>query len=183
MSQKALQFTITVLQWCRRFNVFWSIENPLSSKLWSQSSLIVEMAKHSTHDIVFDFCAYHAAYKKPTRISTNFVALLPLAKRCPGNHQHEPLRGWARLPAEDGKLRSCFLTTLAGKYVPELCRQWAALSAAAAPAGAQGHGAGLGCPSWETSLAAAVKQPVFKRLEDPVCPAGRPREWPKEAVC
>ena len=142
-----------------------------------------ELAKHSTQDVVFDCCAYHAVYKKPTRISTNFEALLALNKRCPGNHQHEHLRGWIRLPAEDGKLRSHFLTTLAGKYVPELCRQWAALLAAAAPAGAKGHGADLGCPSWEACLAAAVKQPLVERLKDPVCPAGRPREWPKKAVC
>ena len=183
LSQKALQFTVTVLQWRRRFNVVWSIENPLSSKLWLQPSLVKEMAKHSTHHIVLDCCAYYAVYKKPTRISTNFVALSALNKRRPGNHQHEPLRGWARLPAEDGRLRSYFLTTLAGRYAPELCRQWAALAAANAPVGAKGHGAGLGCPAWEASLAAAVKQPLVERLKDPVCPAGWPREWPKEAVC
>jgi len=75
-----------------------------------------------------DMCACGAHYQKPTSIVGTLPNLETLQAVCQGGHVHEHLQGTVR--TSHG---SSWKTTLARKYPPALCRQWAALAAAAAP--------------------------------------------------
>lgn len=106
---------------CHHNGIFWSIENPRSSRLWEFPAILNVMSLQGVHCVDFPMCAYKQNFKKPTRILTNCPELLELHRECV-HHRHpeilkgrvfDPIKGWINR------------TSLAGSYPPELCRQWA----------------------------------------------------------
>ena len=71
-----------------------SIENPRWSLLWCTIWIRRLMREARTFQVDFDQCAFGAASMKPTRILMSHQRLQAgLARKCPGNHVHEVLKG------------------------------------------------------------------------------------------
>ena len=100
-----------------------SIENPRWSLLWCTIWIRRLMREARTFQVVFDQCAFGAASMKPTRILMSHQRLQAgLARKCPGNHVHEVLKGkvWSD---QFGKV--VFRTKLAQVYPHAMCSQMA----------------------------------------------------------
>ena len=83
-------------------------------------------------------CAYGAPYLKPTRIMTNAQSLTPLSRTCACTLPHEIPCGLCKF-RENGRIRSVWKTSIAGRYPPALCRAFAqALLQEAPPAAPRG---------------------------------------------
>ena len=63
------------------------------------------------------YCAYGAAWLKPTRLLTNIEELKLLACRCSRSHAHQELRGVSP--------QGVFWTRLAAVYPQQLCQAYA----------------------------------------------------------
>ena len=100
-----------------------SIENPRWSLLWCTIWIRRLMCEARTFQVDFDQCAFGAASMKPTRILMSHLRLQAgLARKCPGNHVHEVLKGkvWSD---QFGKM--VFRTKLAQVYPHAMCSQMA----------------------------------------------------------
>ena len=100
-----------------------SIENPRWSLLWCTIWIRRLMREARTFQVDFDQCAFGAASMKPTRILMSHQRLQAgLARKCPGNHAHEVLKGkvWSD---QFGKV--VFRTKLAQVYPHAMCSQMA----------------------------------------------------------
>ena len=111
-----------------KMGIFWSIENPHDSLLWVFPE-ILELRGHGI-EVVWDMCVFGAvqnneAYRKRTRLLTNFHALAALNCRCQSNHKHVPLKGKFK-DQVTGKWVN--RTKLAGAYPWSLCKEWALLA-------------------------------------------------------
>ena len=126
-------FSAAVARTCHSCGVPFSIENPLSSKIWRFAPMLALHALQGVYDVVFDACAYEGLYKKPTKILTSFQCLQCLSRRCPGNHVHIQCQGSVKV-FKDGKMRSVNRTKLAGAYVQPLCHKWSKALRCASPA-------------------------------------------------
>eukprot|EP00438_Fugacium_kawagutii_P028530 Skav222527 [mRNA] locus=scaffold2875:78605:82075:+ [translate_table: standard] len=114
-------FSSEVARFCSHRNIFWSIENPRSSRLWEFPAIQELLSLEGVHYVDFVMCQYGQPFKKPTRIMTNCSDLGALSCICPhlkhavvlkGTVQHDT-KGWVNL------------TTLAGAYPEMLCNKWA----------------------------------------------------------
>jgi hypothetical protein len=112
--------------------VAFSLEHPRTSLLWSLPEFVELQRGQFVVD--FDQCCYgmrkvassgeraeQVWRRKRTRLLTNLPSLLSLAKKCRGEHAHEPLQGSVRT-ACGWRSRS----ELAAAYPRNLCRAWAA---------------------------------------------------------
>ena len=100
-----------------------SIENPRWSLLWCTIWIRRLMREARTFQVDFDQCAFGAASMKPTRILMSHQRLQAgLARKCPGNHVHEVLKGkvWSD---QFGKV--VFRSKLAQVYPHPMCSQMA----------------------------------------------------------
>ena len=86
-------FTAEVIRCCHRHGVLWSVENPLSSKLWSFDPVSKLHSLPGTAEIIFDMCHYGSQFKKPTKILSNIAGLSKLSARCTRNHNHTAAQG------------------------------------------------------------------------------------------
>ncbi len=64
LHNRLLQFSIRVVKYCKRANIPLSLENPNSSKIWS-NPLLAPLSKDA-HRCVLDFCSMGTAYRKRT---------------------------------------------------------------------------------------------------------------------
>ena len=100
-----------------------SLENPLWSLLW-QTKLIKQLLLRARAFFVdFDQCAFGAPSVKPTRLMlSNQRMAAGLARKCPGNHAHEVLKGkvWS-----DQFGKWVYRTKLAQVYPYNMCSQMA----------------------------------------------------------
>ena len=175
---KAVQTTIRLLNACVASGAYWSIENPLLSGLWAHSPLLKFLAG-TPHEIAdLDMCSFGAFYKKPTRIIGSLPGLSSLGQRCSGGHTHERLAGTIRVE-EAGTSRQVFVTSLAGRYPPPLCRQWARIAKRVLPTTGSARNGFADMAPWEAALCAARNAGVGSHFV-PTCPAGCPREWPRD---
>ena len=92
-------------------------------------------------------CAYGAAWLKPTTVVGTLPGIANLERRCPGGLRHVILQGTVTF-VENGKKENCWRTSLAGRYPPRLCRAWAAIADAAAPASARADGGEAPLSEW-----------------------------------
>lgn len=106
---------------CHNNDIFWSIENPRTSRLWEFPAILGIMSLQGVLCVDFPMCAYKQNFKKPTRILTNNPALLELRRECVHHRHPEVLKGRVFHPIKGWINRTC----LAGSYPPDLCRQWA----------------------------------------------------------
>ena len=111
----------------------WTIENPRSSFLFQQPSIVTLMKSSGNHIADQDQCMYGLTFedasatefcKKPTRILGNFEGLSRLGITCDKSHTHthaiggyRSRSGWRKRSSE------------AAAYPPTLCRSWGKLVA------------------------------------------------------
>ena len=169
--------TFTLLKLCTRYNIRWSLENPQSSRLWSWPPPAAFLAKVGATRVLVHYCQYHCRYLKPTVIMTDMARLASLGALCPGHHQHEILQGPVSVKTGSGAVRSVWKTKLAGRYPPELCRQWAAILREVAPRSALLHADSDRSPVGESELARAFGLELPQPTRRPCCPKGNPQEW------
>ena len=166
-------FTVLVLRAAREAKIFFSIENPVSSHLWHVPAIAKLL--EGAIAVTYDCCAFGANYLKRTTLRTNCHALVALAKRChdvPMPHEHETLEGKVAIPCA-GKLAYFWKTSLAGKYPPALCREWAGLLRKIAPPNAIARpGAALLSAHWRQWLLDAVGEANVNcdPIPVPTCP-------------
>ena len=129
-------FSAEVIRACQGAGVFWSLENPSTSKLFEFGPIRDLYAMRGVFEARFDACQYNGLSKKPTTLLTNCRSLFRLQKFCPGvgpKHQHEPLQGSKPILCADGRRRWLPRTKIAGAYTHSLCRAWSLTIARAAP--------------------------------------------------
>jgi len=173
--------------------VFWTLENPLSSKLWAWPPLAKYLRTHTHRSAEVHMCMYGATYLKPTRLCGSLPRLDELERLCCGGHLHERLQGTVKVPCptDPAKLKAIWKTKLAGVYPAPLCRAWAALAAdAARHAGREARAlpvdVGLtqrlaaDLREWEALLCRVRRQGAPSGFV-PACPPGAPPEWPPDA--
>ena len=112
-------FSASMVRASIRAGIYFSVENPLSSKPWSWEMSSALRRLPGVFDVVWDCCRYDADYKKPTRLLTNMPSLATLGRRCCGGHSHVKLGGGRTLKA--------------AAYTPSLCAQWAQAASESCP--------------------------------------------------
>ena len=130
-------FTADMCRVCHRLGIFWSVENPASSRLWEFDPIFSLAMLHGVYRVCFHMCAYGAKHKKPTTILTNMQALLSLSRSCTKDHEHVVLRGQIKVVDDSGKSRYRSAASVAGVYPDALCARWASLLVGEAPAAAR----------------------------------------------
>ena len=109
---------------------WWTLENPLTSYIWSMPGTISKMSEEACFTVVFDQCSYGLKLrnregqvgpcKKATRIIGNIPTLTSLHKVCSCDQKHVHAVGGVRTPS-GWKSRS----KLAGCYPLQLCDAYA----------------------------------------------------------
>eukprot|EP00438_Fugacium_kawagutii_P017186 Skav215700 [mRNA] locus=scaffold3538:124321:127815:+ [translate_table: standard] len=130
-------FSVRVIRECLKRGVKFSLENPLSSRLWEFLPIQQLFSDKRMYLVTLDMCQYGEAFKKPTRILTNEKLFLQLGRVCQGGHTYSVLKGTVRVKI-DGVWKYKNRTSLAGAYGKQLCTAWAEIAAQAAPTGAFG---------------------------------------------
>ena len=130
-------FSALLIKECFRYNVYFSLDNPLGSRLWEFEPIQEILKDRRVFFARFSMCAYGAMYKKPTGLLTNCRHFLDLHRDCPRGHKHLPLRGTEKVKAE-GKFIHRSRTLGANQYPAPLTEEWAQTAFLAAPL--EGHG-------------------------------------------
>ncbi|CAE8629437.1 unnamed protein product, partial [Polarella glacialis] len=131
-------FSVAVARLASSLDIWWSIENPRSSRLWNFHPVSQLLQLPHTRWFHWDMCQYDSPNKKPTAIMTNCPSLAGLARACQGGHKHLVLRGTERVRLLDGLTVTRNKTAGAGVYPVPLCRRWCSLATSLCPAGAFG---------------------------------------------
>ena len=114
---------------------------------------------------------------RPTITATGIPDLLQLSALCTHDHEHETLQGKVRVTQSDCLIRNVWETGLASRSPPSLCRSWAALLRALAPAPALLHGDPRRPPDGESELARAIGAQLSRPTPRPCCPASDGAGW------
>ncbi|CAE8638853.1 unnamed protein product, partial [Polarella glacialis] len=109
-------FSVAVARLASSLNIWWSIENPRSSRLWNFHPVSELLQLPHTHWFHWDMCMYDSPNKKPTATMTNCPSLAGLARACQGGHKHVVLRGTERVRLPDGLTVTRNKTAGAGVY-------------------------------------------------------------------
>jgi len=133
-------FTASLVAECRRCGVRFSIENPLSSKLWHFQPIADIFAWPGVFFVSWHMGAFDAPFRKPTGLLTDISSLSRLdGHHVPPDHVGQKLVGRERVEIEPGIFRTVARTSTAGAYPPSLCSLWAQCLREAAPAEAFGE--------------------------------------------
>ena len=119
-------FTVRCIRILLRVGGYFSVENPLHSRLWDFAPLQSVFRHRDSIFVRWDMCRFGAPYKKPTAILTNMNVLTGLGLLCRCNCRHQQLRG-SETRRGDGKLRRGTKASFAGEYPTSLCMAWASL--------------------------------------------------------
>ena len=168
VSRALADFTVRIVDTCRRYKVSFILENPATSKLFSYPPLARALSRAGAEPVVFDMCRFGTSYLKPTRLVGTLPGLSTLGLRCNCTLPHEQLQGLVRLQGV-----TIWKTSLAGRYPPRLCRAIAALVQQALHATA-GVGPSTIERIWDQELCR-----LFKGVDPPLevpCPAC-PKRW------
>ena len=68
-------FSARVIECCEQNDVYWSLENPHSSKLFQFAPIARWLALRHAHEVVWDMCRFGGRYQKRTRLVTTLPAL------------------------------------------------------------------------------------------------------------
>ena len=165
LSRACAAFSLRVIKACKKHSVHWCIENPASSRLWSQPGFRTLACRKSVHSVLFHMCRFGAPWLKPTRILSSFC-LARLSLRCAGCTRHMVLQGIVHL--RNG--RRSWLTAVAGCYPPSLCRSWAKGIAEVCPDSGLHHGAPLRFEKWDSQLRQCPGCSEFAGCDQPRLP-------------
>ena len=114
-------FTVEVIRLCQLKNIAWTLENPLSSRLWEFPGILELHGCDNVHSVTFPMCAYGEDFKKPTKLLTNCFPLTQLRQVCSHKRHAVILKGQVFDKVKGWSNR----TTLAGAYPRKLCDLWA----------------------------------------------------------
>ena len=112
-------FSLRVMKTCLKLEVPCSLEQPATSWMLRLPPFERAARQLPMSQCVVDYCAYGMPWRKRTAIWSVHLDLSPMARRCPGGHAHQVLRG---APA-GGKS----WTLIAQPYPPGLVKRWAGL--------------------------------------------------------
>jgi hypothetical protein len=133
LANKVLRNVLRLIAVCRVFNVFWTIENPKSSRLFFAPPIQRCLTEPDVHRTDFHMCAFGLKdpvsakfYFKPTSIIGTLPELQSLNKLCPHNHEHETVEGTVLYNG-----RVIKRSKVAGAYPIRFCSHLAALVGAA----------------------------------------------------
>ena len=121
-------FAYTVCSICKKLNIFWSIENPATSRLWNLDPIIELAMLHRVHAVTIEMCQYVMPFCKSTTVLTNCAALLGLARRC--NHKRHDITLIGTVKQQGQYIK---YTKLAAEYPQQLCVRWSKFLAGIAP--------------------------------------------------
>jgi hypothetical protein len=120
---------LRIITVCHVFGVFWTIENPKTSRLFFAPPILRILKNHDVHRADFHMCAFglkdpvsNKHYFKPTSVIGTLPDLLSLQKLCPRNHEHETVEGTVLY---NGRVLK--RSKVAGAYPISFCAQLAAL--------------------------------------------------------
>ena len=113
-------FTTHLCLLAEQHGVFWSVENPLTSKLWQFPVFEQIKVSCNVYDVVFPLCSYGASFRGETRLWTNWEKLCALQSFCKHARHREVFKG-------SGRGRNAVDSGLAAAYPPKLARKWANL--------------------------------------------------------
>ena len=156
---EAALFTAELIWECSRCRVFYSLENPISSKLWGFEPISRLLGLPGAGFVKFDMCRFGASFRKPTSLFTNLPGLKILMKRCNHNFRHTVLSGSVKISDASSGQRWISATSAAGAYPIDLCEEWAKVLQASCPDGAVG-----GESPWEASWAKHLQSLVRRKL-------------------
>ena len=134
------QATISLISAAGRANIYISIENPWTSKLWQWDPLAKLMHDFGLTRYRTDMCVWGAPFRKVTCFATNFHQLgNSIAKTCSCTIPHIRLQGMLLQPkpGSPGRFQNVWATHFASCYPPDLCRQLAQAALASAPPGSR----------------------------------------------
>eukprot|EP00969_Alexandrium_andersonii_P051633 2267383-Alexandrium_andersonii.AAC.1 len=97
MGQHLARATVRLIRLCERFGVYWSLENPLRSKLWLYPPVRALLERPTVLKVEYHCCCYGSPFLKPTALYTSMQVLSKLARSCTGGHYHTHLQGRVRL--------------------------------------------------------------------------------------
>lgn len=115
-------FTAELVFECLRSQVAFVIENPASSRLWQLPPLrhaLGSSREGEVKSVLFDACQYGSPWKKPTQLVGALPGIERLGARCDGHHDHERLRGKAKV-GRGGSSSCVSRTSLGAAYSPLL---------------------------------------------------------------
>lgn len=112
-------FTAEMCALAMQYNIFWTIENPRSSRIGEFPDIAALQSFPDVIVVNFEKCRYGQRFKKPTTILTNLSGLKSLERSCCHRRHDEILCG--RVKVQDGWKNR---TELAGAYPSELCTTW-----------------------------------------------------------
>ena len=90
-------FSHRVMTLCLKRGIWFSLENPFSSRIWEFLPLRGFFKDDRCHFVRFEMCQYGMKYKKSTGLLTNAVPFKQLGRLCCGGHKHEQLKGSTRV--------------------------------------------------------------------------------------
>ena len=107
-----------------------SIENPRDSVSWDLDIVKDMICAGGMEYVDVHLCPWGAKdpssglfYNKAMRFASTFN-MKPLIRRCPRNHEHEPIKGVVR----DGPFKGRHRSALSGQYPLPLCDAWTSLA-------------------------------------------------------
>ena len=176
--RQCAEITAKLIRLCNASGVYWVLENPKSSKLWSWDPIAKLCAESAVHIAFLPFCAFGTSYQKWTCLKGTLPGLSSLSRECRCTVNHEILCGLAVFLTPDNRKQRIWKTKLAGQYPPQFCREVSRLfrKAAFSCGVSVQHGQGRFSKRWEQGLAEAIGggcQP----LGPPCCPKRTQCEW------
>ena len=121
-------FTCEVARLAHSRGIFWSIENPTSSRLWDFPSVQELCGIPGVFFVHFVMCSYGDACKRPTSVLTNCQALKGLESDCVHSRHLHCGAGGNRIESPcDQRANFYNRTARTGAYPPRLCDVWASL--------------------------------------------------------
>ncbi len=127
-------FSCRVIRECLKHGVAFTLENPLSSRLWEFKPIQDILSHKNVCMVVFDHCCYGMPYKKSTGLMTNTPQFKILGLRCCGGHKHVQLKGTETV-TNGNTTTTRNRTAGAGAYPTKLCRLWAQIARQIGPSG------------------------------------------------
>lgn len=127
---------VQVLRAARLAGTYVVHENPKTSALYQWPPMARELKRLKCDFIQVDMCRFGAPFQKSGLFASNLPNLRSyIGLLCTCTQPHLRLQGTATLE-ENGRRKSVWLTSLAGRYPPALCRAYAACARASAPTSA-----------------------------------------------
>jgi hypothetical protein len=124
-----LRNVFLIIKVCNALNVFWTLENPKTSRVFNIPAFQTMLVKKCVTRVDLDMCSFGLRdpvsdlhYLKPTSLIGTLPGLSILGKRCQGEHIHETVEGTV---LSEGKVLK--RSKVAGGYTLDFCAQFVSI--------------------------------------------------------